>query len=84
MTQKPGNEKTYPAGTLLFKEGDKGGDTYIITKGEVEVFRLRNEREWQLAVGGAGEILGAMTATTQGPRTASARACRMFASFDSP
>jgi CRP-like cAMP-binding protein len=67
-------EKTFPAGTVIFHEGDPGGDIYIIKSGEVKVYQARGGSEILLAQLGQGELLGAMTATTGTPRTASVKA----------
>ncbi len=71
--KKPG-PVSYSAGTLLFKEGDAGGDVIIIQSGSVEVFQKRNGQEWILSTLGKGELLGVMTVLTADARTASARA----------
>ena len=67
-------ERTYLNGEILFREGDPGGDIFIIKAGEVKVYQDRNGQEVQLAQLGQGELLGAMTATTRTPRTASVKA----------
>jgi len=67
-------EKTFRSGEIIFHEGDPGGDIYIIKTGEVKVFQLRGGSEILLAQLGQGELLGAMTATTGTPRTASVKA----------
>ncbi|MDQ3232196.1 MAG: cyclic nucleotide-binding domain-containing protein, partial [Pseudobdellovibrionaceae bacterium] len=67
-------EKTFPAGAVIFHEGDPGGDIYIIKSGEVKVYQVRGGSEILLAQLGQGELLGAMTATTGTPRTASVKA----------
>lgn len=64
----------FAAGELIVKEGDPGGDVFIIRSGSVEVFRTRNGRDWTLAELKEGEIIGAMTAASGGCRAASARA----------
>lgn len=60
--------------TLIFREGDTGGDLFLIKEGEVEVFRETPGSDVRLAVLKAGEILGIMTCLTREPRLASARA----------
>lgn len=67
-------ERTYKHGEVLFREGDPGGDIYIIKAGEVKVYQERAGQEVQLAQLGKGELLGAMTATTKTSRTASVKA----------
>src|SRR4051812_35120236 len=65
---------TFPQGTVIFNEGDEGGGILIIRSGFVEVFRKRHGREFPLARLGKDELLGVMTATTGGTRTATVRA----------
>lgn len=64
----------FRAGQLLFKEGDEGGDLYVIRRGRVVVYRQRNQTEIVLAEVGPGEVLGTMTLLNNEPRTASVRA----------
>ena len=64
----------FKTGQLLFKEGDEGGDLYVIRRGRVLVFRERNQTEVPLAELGPGEVLGTMTLLNGEPRTASVRA----------
>jgi CRP-like cAMP-binding protein len=73
----PSTEKnilSFAQGTVIAREGDLGGDLFIIRSGVAEVFRERSGKEILLARVGAGEILGVMTATSGGPRSASVRA----------
>lgn len=69
-----GAELVFQDGSLIFKQGDPGGDLYFIKEGEVEVFRMENGLEVSLATLNAGEVLGIMTCLTRDPRLASARA----------
>ena len=62
------------AGSLIFAEGDPGGDLYFIREGVVEVFRRAAGFDVRLASLTAGEVLGIMTCLTREPRLASARA----------
>lgn len=64
----------YKAGTVIFKEGDPGGDLYFIKAGDVQVFREKDGHEVVLATLKTGEVLGIMTCLTRDPRLASARA----------
>ncbi len=68
------NIVSFSQGTIIAREGDPGGDLFIIRSGIAEVYRERNGKEILLARVGAGEILGVMTATSGGPRSASVRA----------
>lgn len=69
-----GELRSYSRGDYIFREGERGGDLYIIEKGEVEILRLHAGQEVQLAEMKAGEILGVMTCLNDEPRMASARA----------
>ena len=62
-----------PAGTLLFAEGDSGGCAYLIDRGRIEIYLLREGREVVLAVRGPGELVGEMAIIDNLPRSASAR-----------
>ena len=64
----------YRLGEVLFKEGDVGGDLYVIRSGRVRVYRERNNLEVMLADVGPGEVIGTMTLLNNEPRTASVRA----------
>lgn len=61
-------------GRILFEEGDVGSEAYLITEGEVDIFRIRNDgSEEVIATLGSGEILGEMSLIDNQPRTVSAR-----------
>jgi EAL domain-containing protein (putative c-di-GMP-specific phosphodiesterase class I) len=62
-----------PAGTLLFAEGDTGSSAYLIDRGRIEIFLVREGREVILAIRGPGEIVGEMAIIDRRPRSASAR-----------
>lgn len=64
----------YRPGEVLFKEGEEGGDLYVIRSGRVRVYRERNNTEIVLADVGPGEVIGTMTLLHNEPRTASVRA----------
>ena len=68
------NLVTFNQGDVIVLEGDPGGDIYIIRSGVAEVYRVRDGKELILAKLGAGEMLGVMTVTSGGPRSASVRA----------
>ncbi|MFV3130312.1 cyclic nucleotide-binding domain-containing protein [Niveispirillum sp. KHB5.9] len=57
-------------GRLLIKEGDSGGDAFLITGGRVEVFRAVNGTKHRLATLGPGEIAGEMGLIDNAPRSA--------------
>jgi CRP-like cAMP-binding protein len=76
MTSPPisGAAVDIKAGTVIFQEGDPGGDLYFIREGEVDVFKAKEGVEVTLATLKPGEVLGIMTCLTREPRLASARA----------
>lgn len=74
MSDKKANVRSFKSGDLLFKEGDPGGELWIIRKGDVEIFRERSGRSFALGTLTKGELLGTMTALNGAPRSASVRA----------
>jgi CRP-like cAMP-binding protein len=64
--------REFPAGTILFEEGQPGGDMYIVVSGEVEIRRQVGERERVVAVLPAGEFFGEMAILNGRPRSATA------------
>ncbi len=67
---------TYPAGKLLFMEGDPGESFSLVLSGEIEIVKaLGSPEERVLAVVEAGDYLGEMSLLNpEGQRSASARA----------
>jgi CRP-like cAMP-binding protein len=64
--------RDFPAGTILFEEGQPGRDMYIVVSGEVEIHRQVGESERVLAVLPAGEFFGEMAILNGRPRSATA------------
>lgn len=64
-------EQRAAPGTLLFSEGEPGGDFWLLASGEVEVRR----GEVRLAVLGEGDCLGEGALLADRPRSASAVVC---------
>jgi sigma-B regulation protein RsbU (phosphoserine phosphatase) len=66
---------TYPAGTILFHEGDHGERFYIVLEGRIAIAKaLGSDDERLVALRGPGEFVGEMSLLSQdGLRTASAR-----------
>jgi CRP/FNR family transcriptional regulator, cyclic AMP receptor protein len=64
--------KFYPAGTVLFQEGDAGREMYVIHSGKVELRRRMKDRDALLAVLPAGEFFGEMAIVNNRPRSATA------------
>jgi CRP-like cAMP-binding protein len=65
--------RTFPAGTVLFREGEPGSDMYIIQSGRVQITRRVGAQEAVLAVLPAGEFFGEMSIISGRPRSATAK-----------
>jgi len=63
----------FPAGTLLFQEGEAGEEMFVIYSGKVELSRFFQDRSTVLAVLEPGEFFGEMAIVNQRPRSATAR-----------
>ncbi len=65
--------KTLGQGRELFKQGDKGGELYFISEGQVEL-KVKNEegQEAIVATVGAKSVLGSMSFLEGDPRSATA------------
>jgi CRP/FNR family cyclic AMP-dependent transcriptional regulator len=65
-----GNRKRIPAGRLLVREGDTGGQLFLIVSGQVRAFSCNEAgREVTYGTAGPGEVIGEM-ALDGGPRSA--------------
>ena len=64
--------KAVPAGTVLFREGERGTTMYVVKEGRVRITKEGGEGEKTLAVLGAGEFFGEMAILNSKPRTATA------------
>ena len=62
------DEVDLPAGHVLMREGENGSQMFILLEGEARVERAGRE----VAVVGAGEVLGEMAIVAEGPRVATA------------
>src|SRR5262252_9045854 len=61
-----------PAGTVLFREGDKGSTMYVLRSGKVKIWKHISDTEITLAVLGPGEFFGEMALLEGLPRSAGA------------
>jgi hypothetical protein len=71
----------FPAGTVLFEEGQRGHVMYIVVSGEIEIRRRIGGAERVLAALGDGEFFGEMAILSGRPRSATAvvrRAARLL------
>jgi CRP/FNR family cyclic AMP-dependent transcriptional regulator len=57
---------------VLFREGDPGGEMYVIQSGEVEISRIMGDKRQTLAVLPPGEFFGEMAIVNDRPRSATA------------
>ena len=60
----------FPAGTVLFEEGQPGHVMYIVIEGEIEIRRRIGDTERMLAVLAPGEFFGEMAILSGRPRSA--------------
>lgn len=74
MADNSGEIKIFNPGTLLFKQGDPGGDLFFIREGQVEVFIDQENSPVTLAKLDTGEVLGLLTCVNRSARTATAKA----------
>jgi len=66
--------KVYREGEVIIRQGDVGDCMYVIQRGEVEVLRREEGREYCLAVLGAEDFFGEMALFDQEVRSATVRA----------
>jgi CRP-like cAMP-binding protein len=64
--------RTFPAGHVLFREGDAGSEMFVIQSGEIEISRRIKDENTVLAVLPAGEFFGEMAIINNRPRSATA------------
>jgi PPM family protein phosphatase len=62
--------RTYPAGAVIVKQGEPGGDLFIVLEGEVSI----EQHGLPIATVGVGGHIGEMGLVDAGPRSASVRA----------
>jgi CRP-like cAMP-binding protein len=64
--------RDFPAGTVLFEEGQPGEDMYVVLTGKIEIRRKVGEIEHVLAVLVPGDFFGEMAILNARPRSATA------------
>lgn len=62
------------AGTVIFREGERGSSAFLIERGEVEISVRRNGEDVSLAHRGPGEVFGEMAIIDDQPRSATVTA----------
>ena len=75
--RKIAQERSYPSGTRIFKEGDSGDGIYLVKEGLVEISLGADESVRRVfAQLGPGEMFGEMAVVEFKPRSATATAAR--------
>lgn len=70
-------EKKYPAGREIFREGDPGDGVYVLVEGRVEISATISQNSRSiLSQAGPGEVFGEMAVLETKPRSATATAAR--------
>jgi CRP-like cAMP-binding protein len=64
--------REHRAGDVLFREGERGEEMYVIQSGIVQILKRVGETERPLATLGRGEFVGEMALLNDKPRTATA------------
>ena len=64
--------KKFPTGTVLFREGDRGEEMYILQSGKIKISKKIRGVEKTLATLEKGEFFGEMAILNDKPRSASA------------
>jgi CRP/FNR family transcriptional regulator, cyclic AMP receptor protein len=70
LLQRFGRE--FSRGTVLFREGDPGGEMYVVHRGKVSISARVGSVEKVLSTLGQGEFLGEMSILNDAPRSATA------------
>lgn len=64
--------KAFPAGTVLFREGETGREMYVLQSGKIRISKKVRDVEKVLADLGAGAFFGEMSILLNKPRSATA------------
>ena len=64
--------KSFPKGTVLFRDGDGGSEMFVIRAGKVAISKPAGTTEKLLVTLGPGEFFGEMSILNNKPRTATA------------
>jgi CRP/FNR family cyclic AMP-dependent transcriptional regulator len=75
MSDKAGGipeRRTWPKGTVIFREGDAAGEAYLVQQGSVRIFKTVNGRRITLGVVKPFQIFGELALFDDGVRMAAA------------
>lgn len=64
--------RTYPKGTMVFSDSQKGADMFVIKDGKVRISKVVNGKEVIFAILNKGDMFGEMALLENKPRSASA------------
>ncbi len=64
--------KEFPAGTVIFKDGESGKEMYVIQSGKINITKGVRDTEKVLATLGPGDFFGEMSILNNKPRSANA------------
>jgi len=70
----PGTPRSYADGELIFRQGAKADQMYVVRKGKVRIFRDQDGKETTLATLSPHQFFGEMGIFDGKPRSASAQA----------
>jgi CRP-like cAMP-binding protein len=66
--------RTFAKGTVVFREGDRGAEAYLVQKGAVRIFKTVHGKRITLGVCKPTQVFGEMALLDDGPRMAAAEA----------
>ncbi|MGE5545791.1 MAG: Crp/Fnr family transcriptional regulator [Solirubrobacterales bacterium] len=71
-TTRAPERRTFAKGTVIFREGDKGGEAYLVQQGAVRIFKSVGGRRITLGTCKPFQIFGEMALIDDAPRMAAA------------
>lgn len=66
--------RRHPDGHVIARQGERGGEIFLIVEGEVEISRVHGQERRVLTVMGAGELFGLVSLVDEEPRSATCSA----------
>jgi CRP-like cAMP-binding protein len=74
MSNSNGNpeRRTFAKGTVIFREGDRGAEAYLVQKGAVRIFKTVHGKRITLGLCKPFQVFGEMALLDDGPRMAAA------------